>query len=211
MIMFADRVEAGQRLGAAMQGWRASNPVVLGLARGGAVVGAEVARSLDAPFDVMIARKIGAPRNPGYAIGAVAPGATWVDEAMVHLLDVPRDYLVRAIVDEGLELERRDRRIHGHQPPVDVVGRTVLLVDDGLSTGATARAAASSLRRQGAERVVFAAPVGGPGGIARIRPVVDDVVLLTLPWDFHCVSQAYRSFEPVEDDAVADLLEGVTA
>jgi predicted phosphoribosyltransferase len=211
MMMFADRVEAGQRLGAAMQGWRTSSPIVLGLARGGAVVGAEVARSLDAPFDVMIARKIGAPRNPEYAIGAVAPGATWVDEAMVHLLDVPRDYLVRTIIDEGLELERRDQHIHGHQPSLDVVGRTVLLVDDGLSTGATARAAASSLRRQGAERVVFAAPVGGPGGIARIRPVVDDVVLLTLPWDFHCVSQAYRSFEPVEDNAVADLLEGVTA
>jgi putative phosphoribosyl transferase len=209
--MFADRVEAGQRLGAAMQGWRTSNPVVLGLARGGAVVGAEVARSLEAPFDVMISRKIGAPRNPGYAIGAVAPGTTWVDEAMVHLLDVPRDYLARTIASEGLELERRDRLVHGHQPQLDVAGRTVLLVDDGLSTGATARAAAGSLRRQGAKRVVFAAPVGGPGGIARLRPVVDDVVLLTVPWDFHCVSQAYRAFEAVEDDAVADLLEGAVA
>lgn len=210
-MMFANRVEAGQRLGAAMQGWRASSPVVLGLARGGAVVGAEVARSLDAPFDVMIARKIGAPRNPNYAIGAVAPGATWVDEAMVHLLDVPRDYLTRAISGEGQELERRDHVIHDHHPPVDVVGRTVLLVDDGLSSGATARAAASSLRRQGAGRVVFAAPVGGPGGIARIRPVVDDVVLLTLPWDFHSVSQAYRDFEPVDDGEVAGLLEGIPA
>lgn len=210
-MMFADRVEAGQRLGAAMQGWRASSPVVLGLARGGAVVGAEVARALDAPFDVMFSRKIGAPRNPGYAIGAVAPGTTWVDEAMVHLLDVPRDYLVRAIASEGSEVERRDRLVHGRQPRLDVAGRTVLLVDDGLSTGATARAAASSLRRRGAKRVVFAAPVGGPGGIARLRPVVDDVVLLTVPWDFHCVSQAYRAFEPVEDDAVADLLEGATA
>lgn len=210
-MMFADRVEAGQRLGAAMQAWRASSPVVLGLARGGAVVGAEVARSLDAPFDVMISRKIGAPRNPEYAIGGVAPGTTWVDEAMVHLLDVPRDYLARTIASEGLELERRDRLFHAHQPSLDVAGRTVLLVDDGLSTGATARAAASSLRRQGAKRVVFAAPVGGPGGIARLRPVVDDVVLLTVPWDFHCVSQAYRAFEPVEDGAVVDLLEGAAA
>lgn len=210
-VMFADRVDAGQRLGAAMQGWRASNPVVLGLARGGAVVGAEVARSLDAPFDVMISRKIGAPRNPEYAIGAVAPGTTWVDEAMVHLLDVPRDYLARTIASEGLEVERRDRLFHDHQPHLDLTGRTVLLVDDGLSTGATARAAASSLRRQGADRVVFAAPVGGPGGIARLRPVVDDVVLLTVPWDFHCVSQAYRAFDPVDDGAVAGLLEDAIA
>lgn len=209
--MFADRVEAGQRLGAAMQAWGASSPVVLGLACGGAVVGAEVAHSLGAPFDVINSRKIGAPRNPGYAIGAVAPGATWVDEAMVHLLDVPRDYLARAIGTEGRELQRGEEIFHGHQPAVDVAGRTVILVDDGLATGATARAAANSLRRQGARRIVFAAPVGGPAGIARIRAVMDDVVLLTVPWDFHCVSQAYRAFEPVDDSQVARLLEDATA
>lgn len=210
-MVFADRVEAGQRLGAALQAWRASDPVVVGLAHGGAVVGAEVAHSLQAPFDVMVSRKIGAPRNPEYAIGAVAPGATWVDEAMVHLLDVPRDYIARTVGTEGVELDRGEQLLHGRQPRVDVAGRTVLLVDDGLATGATARAAASSLRRRGAKQVVFAAPVGGPGGIARIRPVVDDMILLTVPWDFHCVSQVYRVFEPVEDGAVAGLLEGAAA
>lgn len=210
-MMFADRVEAGRRLGAAMQGWGSSSPVVIGLTRGGAVVGAEVARTLGAPFDVLVCSQIGAPRNPEYAIGAVAPGATWLDEAMVHLLDVPRDYLARAIGKENRELQRRESLFHGQSPAIEVLGRTAILVDDGLATGATARAAASSLRRRGASRVIFAAPVGGPGGIARIRPVVDDVILLTVPWDFHAVSQAYRTFEPVADGTVAELLGRVAA
>jgi putative phosphoribosyl transferase len=206
-MVFEDRVQAGRRLGEALQPWRRHAPVVIGLERGGAVVAAEVARVLAAPFDVLACREIGAPRNPGYAIGAVAPGATWVDEAMVHLLDVPREYVVRTIGTEAHELERRESRLHGRRRPLEVAGRTVLLVDDGLATGATARAAAASLRRQGARRIVFATPVAGPGGMARIRPVVDDVVVLTIPWNFHAVGQAYHDFALVGEEQVTGLLE----
>ena len=209
-MVFADRVDAGRRLGAAMQGLRATRPVVIGLACGGAVVGAEVARALGAPFDALVAGKIGAPRNPDYPIGAVAPGAAWVDEGMAHLLGVAPDYLTRAIGSEEAELERREARVHAHRPRVEVSGRTVILVDDGLATGATARAAAEGLRQQGASRIIFAAPVGGPGGIARLRPAVDDVILLTIPWDFHAVGQAYADFAPVGDEAVAHLVEDAT-
>jgi predicted phosphoribosyltransferase len=210
-MVFHDRSEAGRRLGAALQGWQALDPVVLGMARGGTVVGAEVAHALGAPFDVCVARKIGAPRNPEYAVGAVAPGATWVDEAMVHLLDVPREYLSRAIAAESEELERRESLYHGSHPAIDVTGRTVILVDDGLATGATARAAVSSLRRRGATRIIFAAPVGCTAGIARLHPVVDDVIILTIPWEFHAVSQAYTEFHQVEDEEVLEQLGGVAA
>lgn len=210
-MVFRDRSEAGRRLGAALQGWQALDPVVLGMARGGAVVGTEVAQALDAPFDVCVAGKVGAPRNPEYAVGAVAPGATWVDESMVHLLDVPREYLSRAITAASEELERRESLYHGSHPALDVTGRTVILVDDGLATGATARAAVASLRRRGAARIIFAAPVGCTAGIARLHPVVDDVIILAIPWDFHAVSQAYREFAQVEDEAVLELLGGVAA
>jgi putative phosphoribosyl transferase len=203
---FLDRADAGRTLGQALGHFRGGAPVVLALPRGGVPVGLEVARALGAPLDVVVVRKLGAPGHPEFAVGAIAPGAVYVDRSIVRQLGVPPAYLEEVTAAEARELARRELAYRGGRPPLDVGGRVVILVDDGLATGATIRAALASLRQRGPARVVLAAPVGAPETIARLREVADEIVCLETPPDFRAVSLAYDNFDPTSDAEVMRCL-----
>lgn len=204
---FRDRGDAGERLAAVLQRLRPERPVVLGLPRGGIPVAAVVARRLEAPLDVLLVRKIGAPAQPEFAVGAVADGVQWLDEPTIRRLAIPMAAIERIVTAETEELERRQRTYRGARPPVDVRGRTAVVVDDGLATGATARAAIRSLRRRGPARIVFAVPVGAPDSLARLRAEADEVVCLVAPAEFRAVGMWYRDFSPTSDAEVIALLD----
>ena len=208
-MIFLNRTDAGRRLAAELEGYRAQEPVVLALPRGGVVVAYAIARALDAPLDVLVARKIGAPGHSELAIGAVAPGATVLNERMVSYLDVSTGYLERAIAEETREIERRERLYRKGRPGLDVAGKTVILVDDGLATGATASAAIDSLRRRRPPpaRLVFAAPVCAPETATELRRKVDALICLHTPPEFGAVSLWYEHFAQTTDAEVLELLE----
>jgi putative phosphoribosyl transferase len=204
--MFLDRRDAGRRLASALDRYRGAAPLILALPRGGVVVAAEVARALGAPLDVLVARKLGAPFNPEFAIGAIAPGVVRIDEPSVRALGVPSGYLEDVQRREEAERARREARYRGPRSAPRIEGRTVILVDDGLATGATAEAAVASLRAARPRNLVLAVPVGAPDTVARLRREVDDLVCLSAPADFRAVGQAYADFRPVEDEEVVRLL-----
>jgi len=203
---FLDRADAGRRLGRALSRFRGERPVVLALPRGGVPVGLEVARALGAPLDVVVVRKLGAPGHPEFALGAIAPGAVYVDRSIVRQLGVLPAYLEQVTAAEARELARRELAYRGGRPPLEVTGRLVILVDDGLATGATIRAALASLRQRGPARVVLAAPVGAPETITRLRDLADEIVCLETPPDFRAVSLAYDDFDPTSDAEVMRCL-----
>jgi putative phosphoribosyl transferase len=205
-VIFRDRRDAGRRLGEALAGLRGLRPLVLGLPRGGVPVAAEVARSLDAPLDVLVVRKIGAPWQPEYAVGALARGVIHLDQPTLLQLGLTERDLEDTIRGEVEELERRESLYRGDRPPVAVRDRTVIVVDDGLATGQTAMAALTLLRRLGARYLILAVPVGGPDTRARMSGFADDVVCLSCPTDFHAVSEGYRDFSPTSDAEVLACL-----
>jgi len=205
-VIFADRVEAGERLGAALRHLTRSDPVVLAIPRGGVIVGEAVARTLDAPLDVVVPRKIGAPGNPELAIGAVAPGIRVLDARMVRGLGVSDAYLDREIAAQEAEIERRQLAYRQGRPPQPVDGRTAIVVDDGVATGSTAVAALRWARRQGAESVVLAVPVAPPQSLDRLGAEVDELVVLETPRPFFAVGEWYRDFEQTSDRQVVDAL-----
>lgn len=205
-MIFRDRRDAGRRLGETLAGLRGLRPVVLGLPRGGVPVAAEVARILDAPLDVLVVRKIGAPWQPEFAVGALARGVIHLDAATLAQLGLTERDLEATIREEAEELERRERLYRGDRPPVAVRDRTVIVVDDGLATGQTAMAALTLLRRMGARYLILAVPVGGPDTRARLADFADDVVCLSCPTDFHAVSEGYRDFAPTSDAEVLACL-----
>ena len=207
MRAFADRHEAGRLLGERVRAAGASDAVVIGLARGGVVVAAEVARALGAPLDALAVRKVGHPHEPEYALGAVAPG-------VVHLrdgLDVPAQAAGAAAERASRVADDLDRRLHEHRPPVPVRGRTCVLVDDGLATGATMEAAVRWARRGGAARVVVAAPVGPAATLAAFAREADAVVAVEAPETLFAVGDWYGEFGEVTDADVALLLASAGA
>ena len=204
---FSDRHDAGRRLAALLEPYRAERPVVVGIPRGGVPVAAEVARALDAPLDVTVVRKIGAPQNPEYAIGALAEGGVHVLSGRIAGAIGISDGTLRALLARAEhELEARLRRYHGARQPIDVAGRTVILVDDGLATGRSARAAVRSLRKRGAARVILAVPVAAPTAVEMLREDADDVLCVAVPTDLWSVGQWYEDFAPTADDEVTALL-----
>lgn len=206
-MIFRDRREAGRRMGETLSGLRGLRPVVLGLPRGGVPVAAEVARVLDAPLDVILVRKIGAPNQPEFAVGALARGVLHLDEPTLRELGIGERELEPIIREESEELARRERLYRGDRPPLDVRDRAVIVVDDGLATGQTAMAALTVLRRLGARYLILAIPVGGPDTRARLAGFADDVICLSCPTDFHAVSQGYRDFSPTTDAEVLAALQ----
>jgi predicted phosphoribosyltransferase len=206
-IRFLDRSDAGRQLATALMRLEGEKPVVLGLARGGVVVAAEVARGLGASLDVMVARKVGAPSHPEYGIGAVAPGGGEVfDRNAVARLGISEEQLRALAARETVELERRLEAYRPEREPLDVADRTVILVDDGLATGITAIAAARYLRSLYPRRLVLAVPVCAPQSASNLADEVDEIVCLAQPERFYAVGQWYEDFSQTEDSEVLELL-----
>jgi putative phosphoribosyl transferase len=205
---FRDRVEAGRRLGEHLTRFKGKDVLVLGIPRGGVPVAAAVARVLDADLDVVVARKLGAPGSPELAIGAVtANGGQFLNEDIVEELEVSAAYIEKVSAEQRAEARRREERFRGGRPAARVPGRTVIVVDDGLATGATMRAAVRSVRSQQPDRLVVAVPVGSHQACDALRSEVDEVVCLYQPDPFWAVGLYYQHFQPTEDDEVQEILE----
>lgn len=207
-IVFDDRKDAGRRLAERLSSYRGRDVIVLALPRGGVEVGYEVARSLDAPLDVIVARKIGAPGQPELGIGAVAPGGVRIlDPQAIRWLGVTDDQIAWIAAQEEEEMDRRLQEYRGNAAPMDLRGKTVILVDDGLATGVTARAAVEAVRNEGAREIVLAIPVCAAETAEAFRARVDSVVCVSTPPDFRAVGLWYRDFSQVTDEEVKALLE----
>jgi len=210
MMPFADREEAGRLLGYALTGLDpepGTGALVLGIPRGGVIVAAAAARVIGADLDVMVPAKIRAPHQPELAIGAVAPdGGVWLDTAAVAALAIPDAVLDAQITAARQEVLRRTAAFRGDRTPPPVAGRFVILVDDGIATGATITAAARSLRAQEPARLVVAVPVAPRPAVLQLAAEVDQVVCLASPEPFMAVGQWYQDFQQVGDDAVRQAL-----
>ncbi len=204
-MVFADRRDAGRRLAAALGHLRERRPIVLAVPRGGVVVGRQVADLLEASLDVVVPRKLRAPFNPELAIGAVAEdGAVFVEEETGF--GVGQAYLDGEIAIQRREVARRVEAYRAGRPLPDMAGRTAIVVDDGIATGATLVAALRAVRDRHPEHLVAAVPVAPPEGIARLAREADEVVCLSAPVLFHAVGQFYDDFRQIEDDEVIALL-----
>lgn len=207
-MIFADRRDAGVRLARRLALLRLRRPLVLGVARGGAVVAAAVAAELGCDWDVILPRKLPSPHNPEVALGAVAEdGAVLLHSRLVEASGADEEYLAQATAAVRQEIERRAQSYRGGRPPAEVAGREVVLVDDGIATGYTVAAAARSLRRRNPARLILAVPVAAPESLGWLEQEVDLVVCLSQPRPFYAVSQAYRDFEQVDDSWVAAALQ----
>lgn len=211
---FTDRTEACRRLGEALAERCETDVLVYAIPRGGVPVALEVARALDAPLDLALARKIGAPGNPELALAAVIAGArprTIINEEVARLSGATAAYLERERAAALAEIERRRRLYLGDRRPLDPAGHAVVLVDDGLATGATARAAAAGLRAQGARRIVLAVPTGPRSLVRALRSEMDEVVCLRESGDFGSVGEASVDFRQVDDEEVVACLAAARA
>ncbi|MEV5676301.1 phosphoribosyltransferase family protein [Streptomyces sp. NPDC052179] len=206
-MLFTDRTDAGLRLARALRQLEGEHPVVLGLPRGGVPVAFEVARALGAPLDVIVVRKLGVPYHRELGFGAIGEGGVRViSEEIVRRGGVTEEDAAAVERAEEAELLRRARRFRADRPRQDLDGRTVLVVDDGIATGATAEAACAVVRAQGAARVVLAVPVAPPDAVARLRTGADEVVCLATPHPFSSVGEWYRDFSQTSDEEVVALL-----
>jgi predicted phosphoribosyltransferase len=208
MEHFADRADGGRRLAEALRHYAGRTDVtVLALPRGGVPVGYEVAHALDLPLEVFLVRKLGVPGHEELAMGAIASGDVLVlNPDVVVTLEIPARVIDAVAAREKPELERRQHEYRNGRPEPDLRGRTVLLVDDGLATGSTMRAAVTAVRRQGAARVVVAVPVASPQACSEFRLEVDDFVCLLTPEWFAAVGEWYEDFSQTTDEEVRDLL-----
>lgn len=206
-VRFRDRRDAGQQLAESLQSLRGRDVVVLGLPRGGVPVAAEVARALGAPLDVLVVRKVGVPGRRELAMGAVGEGGVQVvDHRVLELAHVPPEDFERAGRRERDEVDRCVRRFRGGRSPRALAGRVAVLVDDGIATGSTARAACAVARAMGAARVVLAAPVCARESARALAAVADEVVCLHCPLQFGAVGQFYDDFSATQDNEVLALL-----
>ncbi|HZU84646.1 MAG TPA: phosphoribosyltransferase family protein [Polyangiaceae bacterium] len=211
MFLFRDRGDAGRRLASALREEVGPNVVVLGLARGGVPVAYEVARRLRAPLDVLVVRKLGVPGHEELAMGAIGPGGSLVlNDEVIRRLRIPQTAVEAAAARERAEAERRERTYRRGQPPEDVRGRHAIVVDDGLATGASMRAAIASLRTLGAARITVAVPTGSAESCDELRRDADEVLCLTASESLFAVGQSYDDFSPTTDDEVRDYLARAT-
>ena len=211
---FVDRRDAGRALAEALGPYLGDQPedlLVLGLPRGGVVVAVEVAAALHAPLDVLVVRKLGLPWQPELAMGAIAAVGDVVETvrtaAVLAAARVGPETFDEVHAEELAELRRREVAYRGGRPAAPVPGRQVVLVDDGLATGSTMRAAVTAVRRREPARIVVAVPVGSPTACAALAPEVDDLLCLSAPGNFRAVGQAYGNFAPTSDDEVREALD----
>lgn len=206
---FADREDAGRQLGRALARFKALHPLILALPRGGVPVAFEVAKALQAPMDLILVRKIGAPGHAEFGIGAVVDGSdpqTVLDEQTIAAAGIPRAFVEAETKRQLQEIERRRHAYLGDRAPIPTRGRNVIVVDDGIATGGTVKAALKALRRTGAKHTILAVPVAPPEALHQLRPDVDEIVCLNTPTPFFAVGLHYRDFEQTSDAEVIDLL-----
>jgi putative phosphoribosyl transferase len=208
-VIFRNRTDAGRQLASKLAKYAGrADVVVLALPRGGVPVAFEVARELKAPLDIFLVRKLGVPAQKELAMGAIASGGVLVrNEDVVRYLSISDEVIDSVAASEQRELERRERAYRDAQPPLEVKGRIVILVDDGLATGSTMRAAVAALRQQEPKRIVVAVPVAAPETCAELRAEVDEVVCAATPRPFHGVGLWYEDFSQTTDEEVRELLE----
>ena len=208
-MIFANRVDAGRKLAKRLLELQLKQPVVLALPRGGVPVAFEVARALAAPLGLVLVRKIGVPLQEEYALGAIADGDTpelVIDEEIRQRLGISENYVMQAKAEALREIDRRWHVYLGNRAPVEIAGRTAIIVDDGIATGATMRAALRAVRRQKPARLVMAVPVAPPDTLRHLAAEVDDSVCLYEPVYFAAVGQFYQDFTQTNDDEVIRLL-----
>jgi predicted phosphoribosyltransferase len=206
--LFRDRIEAGRVLAERLAEYRGKGPVVLGIPRGGVVVAAEIARRLEGSLDVLVARKLGAPGSPELALGAVtADGERFLNHDIIRMLGVSREYLDSVTSLEMAEARKREEWLRNLRSAVSVTGRVAILVDDGLATGATMRAAVRSVRQRKPAKLVVAAPVGARDACATLSQEADEVVCPYQPEPFGAVGFFYQHFDPVADQEVQAVLD----
>ena len=207
---FADRAEAGRRLARELQHFAGERPVVLGLARGGLPVGYEIALALRAPLDAVLVRKIGVPWQRELALGAIVDGETpdqVIDQGLVDMLSIPRAYVEEEIARQSQEIKRRRRLYTKGRLRVEVKGKTAIVVDDGIATGASMQVTLGAIRRRQPKRLVLAVPVAAPDSLAMLRPLADETICLHSPTDLGAISLFYDDFHNVEDEEVISLLD----
>lgn len=199
--MFTDRTDAGRQLAAVLDDLDIDADIVLAVPRGGLPVGRVVADSLRVPLDIVSARKLGAPSNPELAIGAVAAdGTVWLNDSLLSRLKIEEAYLDDQIRSQRRAAVEKIARYRGDRPPVEYTGQTVLIVDDGVATGATTIACIRQLKNAGAGRVILAVPVAPPETVARLETEADEVICVETPPNFGAVGRFYRSFDQVSDE-----------
>ena len=206
---FEDRADAGQRLAEALLNLMDENPIVLALPRGGVPVAFEVAKALHAPLDVVLVRKIGAPGQKELGLGAVVDGAhphIVLNDDVVRVVQPMQGYIEAEAARELAEIERRRALYRPGRPPLEVAGRTVIVIDDGIATGGTMKAVLKAIRELEPKKLVLAVPVAPPDSIADLSPFADDVVTLATPEPFYAVGAYYRDFTQTSDDEVIELL-----
>lgn len=206
--MFRDRRDAGRYLAELLSSYKHNDLVIIGIPRGGVIVADEVARSLSAPLDLVVPRKIGAPGNPELALGAIAPdGIKVLDENLLSQFGVSDNYLKSTIEDETKEMERRTNVYREGLRPLDLKGKTVIVVDDGVATGATTEAALEYVRHLDPSRLILAVPVGPKDTIERLTDKADDVIVAHAPSLFFAVGQFYERFDQTTDDEVLEVMK----
>jgi putative phosphoribosyl transferase len=209
-VRFRDRVDAGRLLAQRLGHLRQHNPIVIGLPRGGVPVAAEIARELHAPLDIVLVRKVGAPHRAELAAGAVGEDGVTVQNGLVlQGLGLSWEDLSRQVRRERAEVERRAVSLRPGRERVDLAGRTVILVDDGIATGSTVVAATRVIRSQGADQVVLAVPVAPPDALERMAELTDEVICLYAPTQFFAVGQWFEDFRQVSDREVRELLRSL--
>jgi putative phosphoribosyl transferase len=210
MTMFQDRSDAGRGLAKALSAYKGRNAVVLALPRGGVPVAAEVAAALDAPLDLILVRKIGVPTEPELAMGAVVDGMTPIvvrNEEVIEFTGTTADEFEAACARELAEIERRRQLYIGERPRAEIKGQVVIVIDDGIATGATTRAALQAIRNREPKELVLAVPVSPPDAITKLRGEVDDLICLATPELFGAIGYFYDDFRQVSDQEVVAILK----
>ena len=209
--MFKDRIEAADALAAELHSYRSQHPLVLGIARGAVPMAARIAGKLATDWDVLLAKKLSAPGNPEFAVGAVDESGWVYRSELVSRLVIDDAYLEQETKRQVELMRKRRAQYDAVAPRINPAGRTVIVVDDGLATGATMLAALHGLKQQGAGKVICAVPIGSQPSLAAARAAADEVVCLLEPEDFYAVSQGYREFGQIEDSEVLELIKQKSA
>ncbi|MBN1684019.1 MAG: phosphoribosyltransferase [Gammaproteobacteria bacterium] len=205
---FKNREDAGKQLAKLLKNYKKQNPIILGMPRGGVPVAYEIAKQLKAPLDVIVSRKIGAPGQEEFAIGAIAPGNIMIlDQALVSSFSLTKEELIRLVDKEKKEMNRRIKRFRGEKPPLNVKNRTVIIVDDGIATGRTALAAIRAVRKQKPKSIVLAAGACAPDTIAMLEKEADQVICVMKPSPFFAVGSFFDDFGQTTDEEVVELLK----